>query len=69
MKFLSKFTKDYLGIEHTILIIDDFDILDRNEEIFRSLYKLLIFFRNNSSIIQDFTLILSVSFHMNLTTF
>ena len=61
MKFLSKFTKDYIGIEHTILIIDDFDILDRNEEIFRSLYKLLIFFRNNSSIIQDFTLILSGS--------
>lgn len=58
---LSKFLKSYLDIEHSILIIDDFDILDRNEEIFRKLYKLLIYFRNNSSLIENFSLILSGS--------
>ncbi|MGB9750522.1 MAG: hypothetical protein ACPLWB_06795 [Caldisericia bacterium] len=61
MLLLSNFLKANLGIEHTIFIIDDFDILDRKEEIFRKLYKLLIYFRNNSSLIENFSIILSGS--------
>ncbi|MDI6861484.1 MAG: hypothetical protein QMD25_05675 [Caldisericia bacterium] len=57
----SKFLKNYLEITHTVLMIDDFDIYERNEKIYRSLYKILMGFRNDSTLLKNFTLIFAGS--------
>ena len=57
----SKFLKNLLNINHIVLIIDDFDILDRDEKVFRSLYKTLMSFRNNQELLNNFSLIFSGS--------
>jgi hypothetical protein len=57
----SKFLKNLLNINHIVLIIDDFDILDKDEKVFRSLYKTLMSFRNNQELLNNFSLIFSGS--------
>ena len=61
IKNFSEFVKHHINIEHNVLIIDDFDVVDRDERTFRSLYKFLINFRNNSYLIENFSIILSGS--------
>jgi len=61
IKNFSEFVKHHINIEHNVLIIDDFDVVDRDEKTFRSLYKFLINFRNNSYLIENFSIILSGS--------
>lgn len=57
----SKFLKNLLNINHIVLIIDDFDVLDRDEKVFKSLYKTLMNFRNNQELLKNFSLIFSGS--------
>ncbi|BAL80389.1 ATP-binding protein [Caldisericum exile] len=60
----SKFLRDFMGIKHTVFSIDDFDILERNENVYRTLYKLLMSFRN-ANLVEEFSIVLSgsVSFY------
>ncbi|MEM2928875.1 MAG: hypothetical protein QXP60_07920 [Nitrososphaerota archaeon] len=57
----SVFLRTFLGINHTVLIIDDFDIYERNERIYRNLYGILMGFRNRIELLKNFTLIFSGS--------
>ncbi len=57
----SKFLKNLLNINHSVLIIDDFDNLDRSYSVYKSLYHTLMNFRNNQELLKNFTLIFSGS--------
>lgn len=60
MRF-SNFLKAMLNIKHTVLIIDDFDIYYRNENVYRSIYKILMAFRNEKELLKSFSIIFSGS--------